>query len=51
MQINAVTNALLIAWFQRPSAPGLIYHLERGSQGGVNRSPYTFKYGGVYRTT
>ncbi len=32
MQASVVTDALRMAWFRRRPAPGLIFHLDRGSQ-------------------
>ena len=37
MQSSLVTDALKMAWFRRQPAPGLIFHSDRGSQGGFNR--------------
>jgi putative transposase len=38
MTRGLVIDALRMAWFRRRPAPGLIFHSDRGSQGGLNRS-------------
>ncbi len=38
MQTSVVANALRMAWFRHHPAPGPIFHSDRGSQGGFNRS-------------
>ena len=51
MQAKAVTDALRMAWFRRRPEAGLIFHSDRGSQGGFNRSSQHLNHGGVYGTT
>ncbi len=41
-----VMDALRMAWFRRRPALGLIFHSDRGSQGGFNRSSQHPKEGG-----
>ena len=38
MQTSLVKDALAMAWWRRRPAAGLIFHSDRGSQGGFNRS-------------
>jgi len=38
MQASLVKGALAKAWWRRRPSPGLIFHSDRGSQGGCNRS-------------
>jgi putative transposase len=38
MTTDLVIDALTMAWFRRKPAPGALYHSDRGSQGGFNRS-------------
>ena len=38
MQTSLVRDALAMAWFRRRPPAGTIFHSDRGSQGGFNRS-------------
>ena len=38
MQSSLVTDALRMAWFRRAPDDGVVFHSDRGSQGGFNRS-------------
>jgi putative transposase len=51
MQTSLVKDALTMAWFRRRPEPGLIFHSDRGSQGGFNRSTQHLQPGGVYGET
>ena len=46
MTRTLVMDALRMAWFRRHPAPGMIFHSDRGSQGGLNRSSQHFDRGG-----
>jgi hypothetical protein len=50
MQSSLVTDALRMAWFRRAPDAGVIFHSDRGSQGGFNRSSQHLNQGGVYGT-
>ena len=43
MTTDLVIDALTMAWFRRKPAPGALYHSDRGSQGGFNRSSQHLK--------
>jgi hypothetical protein len=47
MTADIVVDALTMAWFRRKPAPGLLFHSDRGSQGGFNPSSQHFLIGGV----
>ena len=49
MRADLVCDALEMAIAQRQPAPGLIFHADRGSQGGFNRSSQRLDDGGVMR--
>jgi putative transposase len=51
MQTSLVKDALLMACWRRRPAKGLIFHSDRGSQGGFNRSSQHPHQGGVYGAT
>ncbi len=53
MRREIVIDALRMAWFKRhPNREaGLIFHSDRGSQGGFNRSSQHLNHGGVYGAT
>jgi hypothetical protein len=51
MQASLVKDALAMAWWRRRPPPGLIFHSDRGAQGGFNRSSQHLQPEGVYGTT
>ncbi len=50
MRADLVCDALEMAIAQRQPAPGLIFHADRGSQGGFNRPSQHLDHGGVHGT-
>jgi transposase InsO family protein len=51
MHSSLVTDALRMAWFRRAPEAGVIFHSDRGSQGGFNWSSQHLQPGGVYGAT
>ena len=51
MTTDLVLDALSMAWFRRRPEPGVLFHSDRGSQGGFNRSSQHLLTGGLYGAT